>query len=375
MNLHFISGCPDMQYNELTYLTVLYKQKKGNLLAIDTLTSKPGMILKHVKLYPKHKLAFLYEQNYLDHSDNRAIFLDLASNTIKRGQIPFQRMYSFPTTISESNTLQVVLGKNGSQKELIYQGLDSSFSVSKVKAEDFRASVVSGYCGAPVKNPDILRVVIDQESGDIKIPKTKKIEDRPSFGISIPSRFLLQTYKYANIVVKNDQFVVLELYYEDHHKEFIVFNTVEEQWSKLNIKGDKTRIQLHGEWVSASKALNNESLQRVSPGASYRKQKPDTYGPGFDVMTRVLELYYPGELFLYHIPSKREISLKTFEEAAPQGDSEVLLVEDSYVYYRVNDMIYRAPIVNFQKLGESKLLIKDERVPNIHWAFFSHGHQ
>ncbi len=53
------------------------------------------------------------------------------------------------------------------------------------------------------------------------------------------------------------------------------------------------------------------------------------------------------------------------------GDSEVLLVQDDIVYYRVNDKIFKAPIIKGETLGEAKLLIQDERVPDIHWAFIS----
>jgi hypothetical protein len=54
-----------------------------------------------------------------------------------------------------------------------------------------------------------------------------------------------------------------------------------------------------------------------------------------------------------------------------QGDSEILLVANNEVYYRVSDEIFKAPILNGKKLGKAKLLIKNEVVPDIHWAFLS----
>ena len=76
--------------------------------------------------------------------------------------------------------------------------------------------------------------------------------------------------------------------------------------------------------------------------------------------------YFPGILFVFNAKSKKYIEWNT-----GQGDSEILLVQNDEVYYRVNDKIYRAQIINGEKLGESELLIQDERVPDIHWAFIT----
>jgi hypothetical protein len=55
---------------------------------------------------------------------------------------------------------------------------------------------------------------------------------------------------------------------------------------------------------------------------------------------------------------------------AGQGDSEILLVQDETVYYRVFDAIYKAAIIDGKSLGEPELLVKDGQiVPQIHWAF------
>ena len=360
-----------MKYDELTYLTVLHEQKGDSLIAIDTLTTGPKMILKNIKFYPNHNFAFFHDQNYLEYSDNQVVFLDLASKAIKEGTVPFQRIYSFPATIRKDGNIQVVLGKGHSTEELTYNGLDNSFSVSNVRAEDFKTLLASGYRGAPLKNPDVFRVAISLESGDVKIPKTKKAEDRPSLGITIPKKYLAGSDQFANIIVKNEQFIIIELYQNGKHKEFLVFNIQAEVWSALNIEGDKSRIQSYGEWISASNVLSNEDAQTVSPGAKYRKQEPNSYGPGFDIMTKVLQLYYPGELSLYHVPTQQKVSWKTFENGEPQGDSEVLLVKNNKVYYRINNVIYKAPIISYQKLGEPEILIEGDRVSSIHWAFFS----
>ena len=69
-------------------------------------------------------------------------------------------------------------------------------------------------------------------------------------------------------------------------------------------------------------------------------------------------------MYLDNIHSKEYIEWNT-----GQGDSEILLVQNRMVYYRINDKIYKASIIGEDKLGKPDLLIQDERVPDIHWAF------
>jgi hypothetical protein len=73
--------------------------------------------------------------------------------------------------------------------------------------------------------------------------------------------------------------------------------------------------------------------------------------------------YYPGILFLIDSVGGRQYQIRT-----NQGDSEILLVEGSTVYYRVNDELRPVPIQG-NALGASTLLAKDDDLRDAHWAF------
>ncbi|NOS90744.1 MAG: hypothetical protein HOP30_02370, partial [Cyclobacteriaceae bacterium] len=107
-------------------------------------------------------------------------------------------------------------------------------------------------------------------------------------------------------------------------------------------------------------------FNRISPGKNARRQKGTANGTPFDFRSDFYYRYYLGILYLLNVQTRNYIEWNT-----NQGDSEILLVEKDQVYYRVNDEIYNAPILNGKKLGKAKLLIKDEVVPDIHWAFLS----
>ena len=51
-----------------------------------------------------------------------------------------------------------------------------------------------------------------------------------------------------------------------------------------------------------------------------------------------------------------------------QGDSEILLIANGVVYYRVSKRLYSVPISD-GGLGRSRLLVEDRLIDDAHWAF------
>ena len=114
-------------------------------------------------------------------------------------------------------------------------------------------------------------------------------------------------------------------------------------------------------------------FQRESPGYEERvprfyKRTDGIWGDSFDDRKQFFGHYYPGLLFLFNVHTRDYIEWDT-----KQGDSAVLLVQDGYVYYRVNTRILRSAIIDNKRLSEPKLLIDDERVRDIHWAYLKRG--
>jgi len=106
-------------------------------------------------------------------------------------------------------------------------------------------------------------------------------------------------------------------------------------------------------------------------GKQFRNQEYTEYTSPADYRFGVLGIYPTGILYLYNIDSRDYIEWQAEEDGQPQGDSEILLVKNNTVFYRVNDKIYKRAIISNSKLGEEVLLVQDDRVPSIHWAFMS----
>lgn len=90
------------------------------------------------------------------------------------------------------------------------------------------------------------------------------------------------------------------------------------------------------------------------------------YAPTWDYKSewRQLAPYSEGDLFLYHVETQNMIQWNT-----GHGDSEILMLKDEHVYYRVYDKIYKAPIIDHKELGEAELVIQNTLVGDVHWMF------
>ena len=104
------------------------------------------------------------------------------------------------------------------------------------------------------------------------------------------------------------------------------------------------------------------------PGKEFRKDS-SLYGIPFDERANWYKIYPEGVLYIYNINSGKYIEWEALENGHRQGDSEVLYIEDEMVYYRINDKLYRAKILNGEKLGKSELLVQDDRIVDVHWLF------
>jgi hypothetical protein len=75
---------------------------------------------------------------------------------------------------------------------------------------------------------------------------------------------------------------------------------------------------------------------------------------------------YPGILHLYNVATEKYYTITT-----NQGDSEIILVDNNTVYYRVSDRLYSAAITD-SGLDPAKLLATSEIIRDAHWAFYKH---
>jgi hypothetical protein len=106
-----------------------------------------------------------------------------------------------------------------------------------------------------------------------------------------------------------------------------------------------------------------------SAGKSEWRSKESRRGPDMTIRfenSRNRGAIYPGRLHAYNIDTEKLYTITT-----NQGDSEIVLIEDNAVYYRVSDRLYKAPITD-SGIGAATLMATDEAIRDAHWAFIKH---
>lgn len=195
------------------------------------------------------------------------------------------------------------------------------------------------------------------------------------------SFFSLVTNKniFALTISNNDMYVLFKKPQKNNNEwysKFYIFNKKQNKWLEKYFKGSYAAIRAFNNWIVGNQTyigrlgINGEStMGKEVPGKKFRNQEYSEFTSPADFRFQVLEIYPTGILYMYNIDNDKYIEWQATEENVPQGDSEILLVKNNTVFYRINDKIYKRLIKEGSILGEEELLIQDDRVPSIHWAF------
>jgi hypothetical protein len=163
-------------------------------------------------------------------------------------------------------------------------------------------------------------------------------------------------------------------------EDIYVHDRTTDRWSTIQIEGSWSETRLFGPWLATLVRMTNLD-KRPGPGRdSERGAGADgspTDGERYEEIDGLPNVHHeyatwagrfywmPGILLIQNLADGRKIRIETDQE-----DSEILWVGTDTVLYRVNDTIYQAQIVG-DKLQNTTVVVEDEGVPEIHWAFWS----
>lgn len=260
-------------------------------------------------------------------------------------------------------------------KFIFFKGINLvNYLEEELFANDYKNITLSGttyYIGLS----DYQDVSTEPTNGNIRIPVVRNINERPIFPLILPDSLQLGKKMILLIILNNKNQFVLRLSSTEYVNNeigsttLIIYDYNKQKWCKQQIKGNKPNINSYGNWLAGvvyDYTGQNYDDNKESPGKDTRVKLNSKNEFNADVRFYFFNIYSPGILYLFNTYTQKYIEWNT-----GQGDSEILLVEDDKVYYRVNDEIYKAPIQKGEKLGKSELLIKDPQVLDIHWAFIS----
>jgi hypothetical protein len=250
----------------------------------------------------------------------------------------------------------------------LHKGTDSSLTHHfDISPHEYRNIYIRGITSQ--------RIVLKPNDKYMYLPIIADTINRPVFSVELPQKYWVNKKTFKAIQI-NDEIQTLLTMGRSKSKNKndygiyygAVYNKKKDKWFDIELKGNATNVQAWGHWFAGAVIVGtreNMYFQNISsPGKAVRDS---VYMEcSFDEMAQNYGFYRPGILYLFNTDTEKYIEWDT-----RQGDSEILLVQDEVVYYRVFDTIYKVSIENGEKLGQAELLVKDNQiVPYIHWAFF-----
>jgi hypothetical protein len=209
-------------------------------------------------------------------------------------------------------------------------------------------------------------------------------------GVSVPKGFAAQPDGRFTLAASNDQLLVIDSSTERGNgsrasgRTFLaIYNKKTGNWSTEAFSGGGSSVRVFGSWVVVNEAnvkgKRNDGPDKPriietepeSPGTS-RRQK--TLNPSdkqreqatVDSLFRNSGAQFVGTVHFYDANSGKRYRLDTL-----QGDTEVLLISGTTIYYRVNDTLFKAQI-GTTNIENTQQILRNDRVQLVHWAFLSH---
>ena len=168
-----------------------------------------------------------------------------------------------------------------------------------------------------------------------------------------------------------------------------VLNKKSEDWRRVPIPFQGALIRGFGRWLGmietrssgVARPVGQSTVKREdvriaheSPGAEKRRTEeifpPYRLSPAgtVDDLFRTMHesgTFFPGELAVVNLDTGVQMKMST-----GVGDSEIVLVTDDAVYYRVDDALYRRQIAG-ASLGGAVKLAEGPEIVQVHWAFLN----
>lgn len=373
--LYFIGGHPRMDIMN-QFPVNLYRYISPDSTFVTEIVNS-SLAVSDILSYSHLNEVIIFAHDLIRHED---YFYSLSMNnpqSINKIEIT-ESGYSFmrPFMVNKNDRLVCMLDYYGhtSTPKQLYRGLelDGLTKVECREKDQINMYVVGSPAGA-VGSSDHFRLAVN-ENNELFVKRKQLL----STGIFLPKGNQFSTDEIIGLYINNERFMMISsrALRKKHdkgnmHTDIWIYKKDTEKWDKVNIPGIPTFYRGFGNWMAGTitdrtqgKNMNKVTVEKKElPGKAKRDQKLKKTGTPVDYRYDTYEIYAPGQLLLYNISTKKKITINT-----QQGDCEVLLIEGDTLYYRIYDAIYQAAIIN-GKIEKEKLLLQEDYVPDIHWAF------
>ena len=144
----------------------------------------------------------------------------------------------------------------------------------------------------------------------------------------------------SGLWIKNKLYSVIDQKHTENTRNYIIYQHQNDIYNILTLKGNVLNSNIWGDWLGAV-----ESYEENLEGIYKIYQKPN------------------ATLYLYNIPQN-----KLLQWNSHSNNAEILHIEDNEVYYRINDTLYKASILE-DSIGEPEVIWQSDILKNVHWLW------
>lgn len=171
---------------------------------------------------------------------------------------------------------------------------------------------------------------------------------------------------YESLAISDSRVFCIRLVSERKDYRVMVFRRSDKTWHTLRTPSERCpKLRGFGRYIAVTEVNSMSAKHPKSAGSEKWKKGSRAMGP--ELAERMDDpeagVVYPGKFHIYDVETEKLFPLTT-----NQADSEVLLVENGTVYYRVLNQLYEAPI-SAQGIGAARLLATHDVILDVHWAF------
>ncbi|MBR2195609.1 MAG: hypothetical protein IJ911_08340 [Salinivirgaceae bacterium] len=402
-DLRFVAGYPDPDYNydyDPDYVNVSgILRIDGDSLIEESVLSDSAHILIYIRQYPEYERLFALscERNKRHHqllSETAASKLYVVNTktlekhiidipfSIRENGIEYEIVPIGTQIVFMNGILNLIFKCSNYEKKLrLYYSMNTANGkFEKVEPDIYRNVIVN--------NDRLLFRTVDDGmvmKGDTVLNAlriaTPKYYGNPIFTDNLPPGIKIdpKTAAWAGggLCLNTDDIMILYFYEKEIDdsemlvRKFWIWNKKTKKWGTMSIKTDDAAFEYHDGYIMGNFNVSTDDAKILTRRNYAYWTKPMTkygpyYAPGWNYKSewQTQAPYSEGDLFLYHVDSQNMIQWNT-----GHGDSEILMLKDETVYYRVYDKIFKAPIINHKELGKPELVIQNALVGDVHWMF------
>ena len=335
--LYFIKATPQEDpylYDEMLEPAYLCSLQNGQLDTIQKLSSYDNRI-NHIDYYVDHStIVITNERKYTNYG---LMIINTQNLCLKNIEYPILKEYP-----NEFKKYRMIVEKDTSYLSINCFGSMHWRYIENAAPQKMEPELLLNF-HSTISNSE--RITYDSIRNCFTLPVIQlKNEEEKILRPVLPYKIQRNDYPkdrwLTAIWIKNNLYSIIGHTATDSARTYIVYQNQNNMYNHLTLRGNTLNGNIWGDWLGAVESYKEdfEGIDKV-----YQKNN--------------------ATLYLYNIPQNRMIKWNSHS-----NNAAILHIENSEVYYRINDTLYKAPILE-NSIGTPQVIYQSSILKHVNWLW------